>query len=85
MIHDGDYYSIVYKDNILSLLDEIYQKKKIYALKISGPGSWYSSVNGEHYQVCRIAHMRFFEGQYEDSTAVLSMGFIKCKIDDVAS
>ena len=50
MIHDGDYYSIVDKDKILSLMDEIEQKIiwmchqnfiwKYYALKISGPGYW---------------------------------------------
>ena len=42
-------------------------------------------VNGDNYQVCRIAHVRFSEGQYEDFTAVLSMGCIKWNIDDVAS
>ena len=59
--------------------------KTSYAINISGPGYLYSSVNGEHYQVWRIAHMRFSEGQYEDSTAVLFMGGIKWNIDDVAS
>ena len=39
----------------------------------------------EHYQVWRIAHVSLSEGQYEDSTAVLSMGFIKWNIDDAES
>ena len=58
--------------------------KPSYALNISGPEFWYSNINVEHYQVLRISHMRFSEGQYEDSTAVLFMGGIKWNIDDVA-
>ena len=54
-----------------------------YALKISGPGSWYSNVNGEHFQVWGIYRVRIYEGQYKYSIAVLSMGCIKWNIDDV--
>ena len=59
--------------------------KQSYDLKIYVPGSCYSNVNGEHYQVGRISNMRFSEGKYEDSTTDLSMGCIKWNIDDVAS
>ena len=54
-----------------------------YDLNISGPGSWYSNVNGEHYQVWRISHVSLSEGQHEYYTAVLYMGCIKWNIDDV--
>ena len=56
MIHDGDYYSIVDKDKILSLLDDIEQNiilftteislDTILCFKIYGPESWYSNVYG---------------------------------------
>ena len=59
--------------------------KPSYALDISGPGSLYSNVNGEHYQVWRIAHVRISEGQYEDSTEVLSVSCLKRNIDNIAS
>ena len=33
-----------------------------FALKISGTGSWYSNVNGEHYQIGSITHVSIFKG-----------------------
>ena len=59
--------------------------KPSYALNISGPGSWYSNVNIEHYQVWSIARFRISKGQYKYSTAVLSMVFINRNIDNISS
>ena len=53
--------------------------KPSYALKISGLVSWYSNLNGEHYQVWRISHVRLSKEQYEDSTAVLFYGLHKAE------
>ena len=95
MIHDGYYYSIVDKDKILSLLDEIEQKiiwmchqnfvwhNLILSIYLGQDAD--TPTNMEALSGKNIYHLRRSEGYQEYSTAVLYLGCIKWNIDDVAS
>ena len=95
MIHNGDYYSIVNKDHIISFLDDIEQKiicmyhlnfiwKSLILSRYLGQDpdttTYMEALSGRN-----IAHVRRSEGQQEDSTEVLSLGCIKLNIDDAES
>ena len=45
MIQDRDYDSNIDMDDILSLLAEWDAERESYAIKIYGPGYWYSNIN----------------------------------------
>ena len=80
MINDGDYYSIVDKNKILLLLDDIEQKIILFATKTSydtilcSQDLWARILILQriwrYYQVGRIAHARLSEMQKKHSTAV---------------
>ena len=87
MIRSGDYYSIVDKENILSLLDGIEHKIiwmchqnfilrnlmfSIYMGQDPNNPTYMESLSGRN-----ISHVRRSKGTHEDSTEVLSLGCIK--------
>ena len=73
MIHDGDYYSIVDKDKILSLLDEIEQNiiwfttETSYDTILCSQDLWARILILQriwrYYQIGRIANMRLSKEQ----------------------
>ena len=95
MFHDGDYYRISDKENILSLLDDIGQKiiwkyhQYFIRDNIILPRSLGQDTDTKKYTEGisgrRISHVRHSKGKQEDSTVVISLGCIKWNISDVAS
>ena len=94
MIHDVYYYSIVGRDNIPSLLDDIDQKiiwicKLIFFdTTLCSQDIWDRILMLQciwmYYQVWRIAHVRLSKAQQKHSAAALPMNSIKLNIGDVA-
>ena len=94
MIRGRDYYSIVNKDNILSLLDYIERKiiwmchryliryNQMIPISLGQDNDTPTYI--EALSSINISHVRRSKGQQENSTAVLSLGYIKCNIDDVS-
>ena len=92
MIHDGNYYSIVDKDKILSLMDDIEQNIVLFTTEISHDTILCSQDLWARILILQRkwralsgvedCHVRLSEGQYKYSTAVLSMGRIKRNIDN---
>ena len=95
MVHDGDYYSIFNKENILSLLDDIEQNiirfstetsydtilccENIWAMLLILQRIW------RQYQVGRIAHVRIYERQQKNYAAVHELCYVNLNSDTVAS
>ena len=94
MIHDGDYYSILYKDKILSLMDEIEQNiiwfttETSYDIILCSQDLWARILILQrlcrHYQVGRIAHERLYKRRQKHSTEFHELCCMKLNINTVS-